>query len=169
MTQPGKHSPYRDRSVEENLALFEKMRAGEFAEGSACLRAGDVASSFMVMRDPVYIVCVSLSITRRAISGVYTRCTIFTHYISDALEGITHSLCTLEFQDNRRLYDWVLDNITVIVSRISMNLAVNLEYTVMSKRKLNQLVTENLVDGWDDPHANHFRFASSRLYSWFYS
>ncbi|EOX3436429.1 glutamine--tRNA ligase [Vibrio cholerae] len=153
LTEPGKHSPYRDRSVEENLALFEKMRAGEFAEGQACLRAKiDMASSFIVMRDPVlYRVRFAehhQTGDKWCIYPMYD----FTHCISDALEGITHSICTLEFQDNRRLYDWVLDNITIPCHPRQYEFSrLNLEYTVMSKRKLNQLVTEKLVKGWDDP------------------
>ncbi|PNH93012.1 glutamine--tRNA ligase [Vibrio diazotrophicus] len=153
LTTPGKHSPYRDRSVEENLALFEKMRAGGFKEGEACLRAKiDMASSFIVMRDPV-IYRVRFAEHHQTgdkwcIYPMYD----FTHCISDALEGITHSICTLEFQDNRRLYDWVLDNITIDCHPRQYEFSrLNLEYTVMSKRKLNQLVTEKLVDGWDDP------------------
>ncbi|MBD2805428.1 glutamine--tRNA ligase [Xenorhabdus szentirmaii] len=150
---PGKNSPYRDRSVEENLALFEKMRAGGFEEGKACLRAKiDMASSFIVMRDPVIY---RIKFAEHHQSGnkwcIYPMYD-FTHCISDALEGITHSLCTLEFQDNRRLYDWVLDNITIDCHPRQYEFSrLNLEYTVMSKRKLNQLVTENIVDGWDDP------------------
>ncbi|TQQ02762.1 glutamine--tRNA ligase [Vibrio cholerae] len=153
LTEPGKLSPYRDRSVEENLALFEKMRAGEFAEGQACLRAKiDMASSFIVMRDPVlYRVRFAehhQTGDKWCIYPMYD----FTHCISDALEGITHSICTLEFQDNRRLYDWVLDNITIPCHPRQYEFSrLNLEYTVMSKRKLNQLVTEKLVTGWDDP------------------
>ncbi|EJK2192355.1 glutamine--tRNA ligase [Vibrio cholerae] len=153
LTEPGKHSPYRDRSVEENLALFEKMRAGEFAEGQACLRAKiDMSSSFIVMRDPVlYRVRFAehhQTGDKWCIYPMYD----FTHCISDALEGITHSICTLEFQDNRRLYDWVLDNITIPCHPRQYEFSrLNLEYTVMSKRKLNQLVTEKLVTGWDDP------------------
>ncbi|EGR0494031.1 glutamine--tRNA ligase [Vibrio cholerae] len=153
LTEPGKHSPYRDRSVEENLVLFEKMRAGEFAEGQACLRAKiDMASSFIVMRDPVlYRVRFAehhQTGDKWCIYPMYD----FTHCISDALEGITHSICTLEFQDNRRLYDWVLDNITIPCHPRQYEFSrLNLEYTVMSKRKLNQLVTEKLVTGWDDP------------------
>lgn len=153
LTEPGKHSPYRDRSVEENLALFEKMRAGEFKEGTACLRAKiDMASSFIVLRDPVlYRVRFAehhQTGDKWCIYPMYD----FTHCISDALEGITHSLCTLEFQDNRRLYDWVLDNITIACHPRQYEFSrLNLEYTVMSKRKLNQLVTEKLVEGWDDP------------------
>lgn len=153
LTEPGKHSPYRDRSVEENLELFEKMRAGEFKEGTACLRAKiDMASSFIVLRDPVlYRVRFAehhQTGDKWCIYPMYD----FTHCISDALEGITHSLCTLEFQDNRRLYDWVLDNITIACHPRQYEFSrLNLEYTVMSKRKLNQLVTEKLVEGWDDP------------------
>ncbi|WP_075180688.1 glutamine--tRNA ligase [Pantoea sp. 1.19] len=153
LTQPGKNSPYRDRSVEENLALFEKMRAGEFAEGTACLRAKiDMASTFIVMRDPVLY---RIKFAEHHQTGnkwcIYPMYD-FTHCISDALEGITHSLCTLEFQDNRRLYDWVLDNISIPVHPRQYEFSrLNLEYTVMSKRKLTQLVTEKVVEGWDDP------------------
>ncbi|MDW6003444.1 glutamine--tRNA ligase [Vibrio mangrovi] len=153
LTQPGKDSPYRDRSVEDNLALFEKMRSGGFQEGEACLRAKiDMASSFIVLRDPVlYRVRFAehhQTGDKWCIYPMYD----FTHCISDALEGITHSLCTLEFQDNRRLYDWVLDNITIPCHPRQYEFSrLNLEYTVMSKRKLNQLVVEKLVSGWDDP------------------
>ena len=153
LKEPGKASPYRDRSPEENLALFEKMRDGGFEEGKACLRAKiDMSSSFMVMRDPV-IYRVRFAHHHQTgdkwcIYPMYD----FTHCISDALEGITHSICTLEFQDNRRLYDWVLDNITIDCQPRQYEFSrLNLEYTVMSKRKLNQLVVENLVNGWDDP------------------
>ncbi|MDD1782355.1 glutamine--tRNA ligase [Enterovibrio sp. ZSDZ35] len=153
LTAPGKHSPYRDRSVEENLELFAKMKNGEFAEGKVCLRAKiDMASPFMVMRDPVlYRVRFAhhhQTGDKWCIYPMYD----FTHCISDAIEGITHSLCTLEFQDNRRLYDWVLDNITIECQPRQYEFSrLNLEYTVMSKRKLSQLVSENLVNGWDDP------------------
>ena len=153
LKEPGKASPYRDRSPKENLALFEKMRDGGFEEGKACLRAKiDMSSSFMVMRDPV-IYRVRFAHHHQTgdkwcIYPMYD----FTHCISDALEGITHSICTLEFQDNRRLYDWVLDNITIDCQPRQYEFSrLNLEYTVMSKRKLNQLVVENLVQGWDDP------------------
>ncbi len=153
LTQPGKPSPYRDRSVEENLALFEKMRTGGFAEGQACLRAKiDMASSFMVMRDPVLYRVRFASHHQTGDKWCIYPMYDFTHCISDALEGITHSLCTLEFQDNRRLYDWVLDNISIECHPRQYEFSrLNLEYTVMSKRKLNQLVKEKLVDGWDDP------------------
>ncbi len=153
LNEVGKNSPYRDRSVEENLALFEKMRNGKFKEGTACLRAKiDMSSSFMVLRDPVlYRVRFAThhqTGDKWCIYPMYD----FTHCISDALEGITHSICTLEFQDNRRLYDWVLENITIDCQPHQYEFSrLNLEYTLMSKRKLSQLVTENLVNGWDDP------------------
>ena len=153
LTSPGRNSPWRDRPVEENLELFTRMRNGEFAEGTACLRAKiDMASSFMVMRDPV-IYRVRFAHHHQTgdkwcIYPMYD----FTHCISDALEGITHSLCTLEFQDNRRLYDWVLDNISIDCHPRQYEFSrLNLEYTVMSKRKLNQLVTDGHVEGWNDP------------------
>ncbi|KXI23126.1 glutamine--tRNA ligase [Photobacterium sanguinicancri] len=153
LTEPGKHSPYRDRSVDENIALFDQMKNGEIEEGKMCLRAKiDMASPFMVMRDPVlYRVRFAThhqTGDKWCIYPMYD----FTHCISDALEGITHSICTLEFQDNRRLYDWVLDNITIECQPHQYEFSrLNLEYTVMSKRKLNQLVTDKLVSGWDDP------------------
>lgn len=153
LTEPGKHSPYRDRSIEENLALFAKMKNGEIGEGKACLRAKiDMASPFMVMRDPVLY---RIRFAHHHQTGdkwcIYPMYD-FTHCISDAIEGITHSICTLEFMDNRRLYDWVLDNITIDCQPRQYEFSrLNLEYTVMSKRKLNQLVTEKLVNGWDDP------------------
>ena len=153
LTESGKHSPYRDRSIEDNLALFAKMKNGEIEEGKMCLRAKiDMASPFMVMRDPV-IYRVRFAHHHQTgdkwcIYPMYD----FTHCISDALEGITHSICTLEFMDNRRLYDWVLENITIDCIPHQYEFSrLNLEYTVMSKRKLNQLVTENLVSGWSDP------------------
>ncbi|MFQ3259028.1 MAG: glutaminyl-tRNA synthetase, partial [Pseudoalteromonas distincta] len=153
LKEPGKNSPYRDTSVEENLALFEKMRAGEFKEGECVLRAKiDMASSFMVLRDPIiYRVRFAhhhQTADKWCIYPMYD----FTHCISDALEGITHSLCTLEFQDNRRLYDWVLDNISLECHPQQIEFSrLNLEYTIMSKRKLNDLVVNNYVEGWDDP------------------
>ena len=153
LKEPGKNSPYRDTSVEENLALFEKMRTGEFKEGECVLRAKiDMASSFMVLRDPI-IYRVRFAHHHQTgdkwcIYPMYD----FTHCISDALEGITHSLCTLEFQDNRRLYDWVLDNISLECHPQQIEFSrLNLEYTIMSKRKLNDLVVNNYVEGWDDP------------------
>jgi len=153
LTEPGKNSPYRDTSPEDNLALFEKMRAGGFKEGECVLRAKiDMASSFMVLRDPIiYRVRFAhhhQTADKWCIYPMYD----FTHCISDAIEGITHSLCTLEFQDNRRLYDWVLDNISIECHPQQIEFSrLNLEYTIMSKRKLNDLVVNNMVEGWDDP------------------
>ncbi|MCL1143661.1 glutamine--tRNA ligase [Shewanella gaetbuli] len=156
LKEPGRNSPYRDTSVEENLALFEKMRAGEFKEGECALRAKiDMASPFMCMRDPV-IYRVRFAHHHQTgdkwcIYPMYD----FTHCISDAIENITHSICTLEFQDNRRLYDWVLDHLDDFQApnrtRQYEFSRLNLEYTLMSKRKLNDLVNRKLVDGWDDP------------------
>ncbi|KIO37374.1 glutamine--tRNA ligase [Shewanella sp. cp20] len=156
LKEPGKNSPYRDTSVEENLALFEKMRKGEFKEGECALRAKiDMASPFMCMRDPVIY---RIRFAHHHQTGdkwcIYPMYD-FTHCISDALEDITHSLCTLEFQDNRRLYDWVLDNLDDFQApnrtRQYEFSRLNLEYTLMSKRKLNDLVVRGLVSGWDDP------------------
>jgi glutaminyl-tRNA synthetase len=153
LTQPGKNSPTRDTNPAENLALFEKMRAGGFKEGECSLRAKiDMTSSFMVMRDPV-IYRVKFAHHHQTgdkwcIYPMYD----FTHCISDALEGITHSLCTLEFQDNRRLYDWILDNITIACHPQQIEFSrLNLEFAVMSKRKLQTLVEKQVVSGWDDP------------------
>ncbi|MBW7982609.1 glutamine--tRNA ligase [Enterobacillus tribolii] len=153
LTEAGRNSPYRERSVEENLALFEKMRTGGFAEGAACLRAKiDMASPFMVMRDPVLYRIKFADHHQTGDKWCIYPMYDFTHCISDALEGITHSLCTLEFQDNRRLYDWVLDNISIPVHPRQYEFSrLNLEYAIMSKRKLSQLVSEKIVEGWDDP------------------
>ncbi|MFP1925184.1 glutamine--tRNA ligase [Lonsdalea quercina] len=153
LTSPGKNSPYRDRDIQENLELFEKMRSGGFAEGTACLRAKiDMASPFMVMRDPVLYRIKFADHHQTGNKWCIYPMYDFTHCISDALEGVTHSLCTLEFQDNRRLYDWVLDNISIPAHPHQYEFSrLNLEYAVMSKRKLNQLVTEKFVEGWDDP------------------
>ena len=153
LTEAGKASPTRDTSPAENLALFEKMRAGGFKEGECSLRAKiDMSSPFICMRDPV-IYRVKFAHHHQTgdkwcIYPMYD----FTHCISDALEGITHSLCTLEFQDNRRLYDWILDNITIACHPQQIEFSrLNLEYQVMSKRKLHTLVEGAHVSGWDDP------------------
>ncbi|MDP2713619.1 glutamine--tRNA ligase [Rheinheimera sp.] len=153
LTQPGKASPTRDTSPAENLALFEKMRAGGFKEGECSLRAKiDMASSFMVMRDPVIYRVKFAHHHQTGDSWCIYPMYDFTHCISDALEGITHSLCTLEFQDNRRLYDWILDNITIACHPQQIEFSrLNLEYAVMSKRKLQTLVEQKVVSGWDDP------------------
>ena len=153
LTSPGKNSPYRDRTVAENLALFEKMKNGEFEEGKACLRAKiDMASSFICMRDPVIYRIKFASHHQTGDKWCIYPMYDFTHCISDALEGITHSICTLEFQDNRRLYDWVLEHITIEHHPHQYEFSrLNLEYAITSKRKLNTLVKEHIVDGWDDP------------------
>jgi glutaminyl-tRNA synthetase len=153
LKEPGKNSAYRNTAVTENLALFERMRGGDFKEGECLLRAKiDMSSSFMCMRDPaLYRVRFAhhhQTGDKWCIYPMYD----FTHCISDAIEGITHSLCTLEFQDNRRLYDWVLSNITIDTTPHQYEFSrLNLEYTVLSKRKLIQLVEDNQVNGWDDP------------------
>ena len=154
LTEPGKNSPYRDRSVEENLALFEKMKNGEFAEGTLSLRAKiDMASPFMVMRDPVLYRIKFASHHQTGDKWCIYPMYDFTHCISDAIERITHSLCTLEFQDNRRLYDWVLENISIerpLPHQYEFS-RLNLEGTLTSKRKLLKLVNDGIVDGWNDP------------------
>ncbi len=153
LTEPGKNSPYRDRSVEENLALFEKMKNGEFAEGKACLRAKiDMSSSFMCMRDPVIYRIKFAEHHRTGNKWCIYPMYDFTHCLSDAIEGITHSICTLEFQDNRRLYDWVIEHVSAPSQPHQYEFSrLNLEYCLTSKRKLNLLVTNGIVDGWDDP------------------
>ena len=154
LTEPGKNSPYRDRSVEENLALFERMKNGEFTEGTLSLRAKiDMASPFMVMRDPVIYRIKFASHHQTGDKWCIYPMYDFTHCISDAIERITHSLCTLEFQDNRRLYDWVLENISIerpLPHQYEFS-RLNLEGTLTSKRKLLKLVNEGIVDGWNDP------------------
>ena len=153
LTRPGKNSPYRDTSIEDNVALFAKMKNGDFKEGECCLRAKiDMTSPVMCMRDPVIYRIKFAHHHQTADQWCIYPMYDFTHCISDALENITHSLCTLEFQDNRALYDWVLDNISLACHPRQYEFSrLNLEYTLMSKRKLNQLVVEQHVSGWDDP------------------
>ncbi len=153
LTEPGKNSPSRDTSIEENLALFEKMKNGEFKEGECSLRAKiDMTSSFMCMRDPVIYRIKFVDHHQTGDKWCIYPMYDFTHCISDAIEGITHSLCTLEFQDNRRAYDWVLENISIEVAPQQIEFSrLNLEYTLMSKRKLALLVETNVVNGWNDP------------------
>ena len=156
LKSPGKNSPYRDTGVEDNLILFNKMKEGEFKEGECVLRAKiDMSSSFMCLRDPTFyrIRFETHHQTNDAwcIYPMYD----FAHCISDAIEGVTHSICTLEFQDNRRIYDWILENLDKFnvpnrphqyeFSRL------NLEFTTTSKRKLKLLVDNNHVSGWNDP------------------
>ncbi|MFZ5773954.1 MAG: glutamine--tRNA ligase/YqeY domain fusion protein [Thermodesulfobacteriota bacterium] len=153
LTAPGKESPYRNRSVEENLDLFRRMRAGEFPDGSRVLRAKiDMASGNINLRDPVLYRILHASHHRTGDAWCIYPMYDYTHPISDALEGITHSLCTLEFEDHRPLYDWTLDNLPVPCHPRQIEFArLNLSYTVVSKRKLLQLVNEGHVAGWDDP------------------
>lgn len=154
LTEPGKPSPYRDRSADENLDLLQRMRAGEFDDGARVLRAKiDMASPNMNMRDPtLYRIRHGVIHHQTGEAWCIYPMYDFTHPISDALEGITHSICTLEFADHRPLYDWVLDNVSVPCHPQQIEFSrLNLEYTVMSKRKLTTLVDEGLVEGWDDP------------------
>jgi glutaminyl-tRNA synthetase len=152
LTEPGKESPYRNRSVEENLDLFERMRKGEFPDGSRTLRAKiDMASGNMNMRDPVMYRILHaehhMTGNRWCIYPMYD----YAHCVSDSIEGITHSICTLEFEDHRPLYDWFLDELGIYHPRQIEFARLNLTYTVMSKRKFIQLVEGGHVRGWDDP------------------
>ena len=153
LSEPGRDSPYRGRSVAESLDLFRRMRAGEFPDGAHVLRARiDMASPNVNMRDPVLYRIRHAEHQRTGDAWCIYPTYDFTHCICDALEGITHSLCTLEFEDHRPLYDWVLDNINVNFHPPQIEFSrLGLEYTVMSKRLLHQLVTEGHVAGWDDP------------------
>jgi glutaminyl-tRNA synthetase len=153
LTEPGKESPYRNRSVEENLTLFARMRSGEFEEGTCVLRAKiDMASPNIILRDPVLYRILKSSHHRTGDKWCIYPMYDFTHCLSDMLEGITHSLCTLEFENNRALYDWVLDTLHTPNHPRQIEFArLNINYTVTSKRKLLQLVEEGHVSGWDDP------------------
>ena len=152
LTRPGKDSPYRNRPVEENIDLFERMRAGEFPDGFRTLRAKiDMASPNISMRDPVLYRIMKVPHHRTGDKWCVYPMYDFTHCLSDSIEGITHSLCTLEFENNRALYDWVLDTLQVYHPQQIEFARLNLSYTVLSKRKLLQLVQDGSVDGWDDP------------------
>ena len=152
LTQPGRESPYRNRSVEENLDLFRRMRAGEFADGTHVLRAKiDMASPNLVMRDPTLYRIRHATHHRTGDKWCIYPMYDFTHPLSDSIEGITHSLCTLEFVNNRELYNWVLETLNVYHPEQTEFARLNLTYTVLSKRKLIQLVKEGYVKGWDDP------------------
>ena len=153
LTEPGTDSPYRNRSIEENLDLFARMKAGEFADGEHVLRAKiDMASANVNLRDPIIYRIRHVDHQRTGDRWVVYPMYDFTHCICDALEGITHSLCTLEFQDHRPLYDWVLDNININFHPPQIEFSrLALEHTVMSKRLLNQMVDDGVVSGWDDP------------------
>ncbi len=153
LTQPGENSPYRDRMVDENLDLFRRMRAGEFSDGSHVARLKiDMASPNLNMRDPVIYRIRHASHQRTGDDWCVYPMYDFTHGICDAIEHISHSLCTLEFADHRPLYDWVLENININYHPPQIEFSrLGLEYTVMSKRLLHRLVDEHLVTGWDDP------------------
>ena len=152
LTKPGKESPYRNRSVEENLELFERMRRGEFKEGEKVLRAKiDMASSNINMRDPVMYRIIHASHHRTGDKWCIYPTYDWAHGQSDSIEGITHSICTLEFEDHRPLYDWFLEQLDVHHPRQIEFARLNLSYTVMSKRKLQELVKGGYVNGWDDP------------------
>ena len=152
LTKPGKDSPYRNRPIEENLDLFERMRAGEFPDGSRTLRAKiDMASPNITMRDPVLYRIMKVPHHRTGDKWCVYPMYDFTHCLSDSIEGITHSLCTLEFENNRALYDWVLDKLKIYHPQQIEFARLSLSYTVLSKRKLLQLVQDGVVDGWDDP------------------
>ena len=153
LTEPGKNSPYRDRSVEENLDLFRRMRAGEFPDGSKTLRAKiDMASPNMNMRDPAIYRIVHTSHHRQGDKWCIYPLYDYAHPIQDATEGITHSLCSIEFENHRPLYDWVVENLGFEKKPKQREFArLNVTHTVMSKRYLRKLVETGLVDGWDDP------------------
>jgi len=153
LKEPGKDSPYRNRSIEENLELFNKMKNGDFKPGEKTLRAKiDMSSGIICMRDPVIYRIMNVEHHRTGDKWCIYPMYDFTHCLSDSIEGITHSICTLEFENNRPLYDWVLEACEIQHRPQQIEFArLNLNYTVMSKRKLLQLVKENFVTGWDDP------------------
>ena len=153
LTEPGRNSPYRDRSVEENLDLFRRMRKGEFADGARVLRAKiDMASPNIVMRDPVLYRILRVSHHRTGDTWCIYPTYDYAHPLSDAIEGITHSLCTLEFEEHRPFYDWLLSTLEIPQPPQQIEFArLNLTYTLTSKRKLRKLVDEGYVRGWDDP------------------
>ena len=153
LTEPGKDSPYRDRPVEENLDLFRRMKAGEFADGEHVLRLKiDMASPNINMRDPTIYRIRHVTHHQTGDEWCVYPMYDYTHCISDSLEGITHSLCDLSFEDHRPLYDWVLDELAMNAHPQQIEFSrLNLQYTLMSKRKIKQLIDDNIVDGWDDP------------------
>ncbi|PJF48341.1 MAG: glutamine--tRNA ligase/YqeY domain fusion protein [Chloroflexi bacterium] len=166
LTQPGRESPWRNRSVEENLDLFARMRAGEFPEGSRTLRAKiDMASGNLNMRDPVLYRIIHARHYRTGNRWCIYPTYDFAHGQSDSIEGITHSLCSLEYEDHRPLYDWFLRELEIFAPRQIEFARLNLSYTVLSKRKLLQLVKEGYVRGWDDPRMPTLRGLRRRGYT----
>lgn len=166
LTEPGKESPYRNRSVEENLDLFERMKNGEFPDGKCVLRAKiDMSSPNLNMRDPVIYRIIRATHHRTGDKWCIYPMYDFAHPISDSLEGITHSICTLEFEDHRPLYEWFLDTLGIFRSQQIEFARLNLTYTVMSKRKLRMLVEEGIVSGWDDPRMPTISGLSRRGYT----
>jgi glutaminyl-tRNA synthetase len=166
LTKPGHNSPYRDRSIEENLDLFRRMRAGEFPEGARVLRAKiDMASPFMVLRDPVMYRILFAEHPRTGRNWCIYPTYDWAHGQSDSIEGITHSICTLEFENNRRLYDWFQEALGIRRSQQIEFARLFLTYTVMSKRKLIRLVKEGHVKGWDDPRMWTIRGLRRRGYT----
>ena len=152
LAKPGIDSPYRNRPVDENLALFQKMRAGGLEEGEAVLRAKiDMSSGNINMRDPVMYRILDAAHPRTGDKWKIYPMYDFAHGQSDSIEGITHSICTLEYEDHRPLYDWYLDNIEIFHPQQIEFARLNLSHTVLSKRKLIRLVQEGYVSGWDDP------------------
>lgn len=153
LTEPGTNSPFRDRSIEENLDLFQRMRTGEFAAGSRILRARiDMTSGNINLRDPALYRIIDAPHPRTGTTWKIYPSYDFAHGQSDAIEGVTHSICTLEFEDHRPLYDWFIENLPVPAQPRQYEFArLNLAYTVLSKRTLTQLVREGIVSGWDDP------------------
>ena len=152
LTEPGRESPYRNRSLGENLDLFHRMRAGEFDEGSRVLRARiDMASPNLNLRDPVLYRILKASHHRTGDDWLIYPMYDFAHGQSDSIEGVTHSICTLEFEGHRALYDWLLDELDIYHPQQIEFARLNLTYTVLSKRRLIQLVEGGYVNGWDDP------------------
>ncbi len=167
LTEPGKQSPYRNRSVEENLDLFQRMRAGEFEDGSRVLRAKiDMASPNFNMRDPVMYRILHAEHHRTGNKWCIYPMYDWAHGLEDSIERITHSICTLEFEDHRPLYDWFLDELGVYHPQQIEFARLNLTYTVMSKRKLRQLVENGICQRVGrPPYAHCFRFAQTRLHA----
>jgi glutaminyl-tRNA synthetase len=166
LTEPGKNSPFRDRSIKENLDLFQRMKKGEFPDGSKVLRAKiDMASPNINMRDPVLYRILHAEHPRTGDEWCIYPMYDYTHGQSDSIERITHSICTLEFEDHRPLYDWFIENLGIYAPQQIEFARLNISYTVMSKRKLRHLVEEGYVDGWDDPRMPTIRGLRRRGYT----